>query len=119
MGKNSVTLIRFVRDLAVRYLEQAARKKTHLGSTPELIRYCRAYFGGKPSLSIPCYGERRFGHAQDDELAIGIPVDDFKRVADNLETLYNRGIRYPISQFGATVNVEPALKMAYNLAEME
>ena len=46
MGKNSATLVSFIRDLAVRYLEQTARKRTHLGSTPELIRYCRAYFSG-------------------------------------------------------------------------
>jgi len=26
-----------------------------------------------PALSIPCYGERQFGHAADDELAIGLP----------------------------------------------
>jgi len=46
VGKDSGLLIRLVRDLAVRYLEQTARKKPHIGSTPELIKYCKAYFGG-------------------------------------------------------------------------
>jgi len=86
-------------------------------SCSDVIAQC--YLSGKPSLSIPCYGERRFGHAQDDELAIGLPADDYERIAQNLEILYKRGIRYPISQFGATANVEPALRMAYNLPGME
>jgi DNA repair protein RadC len=46
VGPGAALLIRLVRDLAVRYLDQSARKKPHLGSTPELVRYCRAYFGG-------------------------------------------------------------------------
>ena len=86
-------------------------------SCSDVIAQC--YLTGKPSLSIPCYGERRFGHAQDDELAIGIPAGDYERIVQNLEILYKRGIRYPISMMGATVNAEPALKMAYNLPEMK
>ena len=33
----------------------------------------RCFVDQVPALSIPCYGERRFGHAADDELAIGLP----------------------------------------------
>ena len=35
----------------------------------------RCYLTGKPQLSIPCYGERRYGHAQDDELVMALPAD--------------------------------------------
>lgn len=72
-------------------------------SCSDVIAQC--YLSGKPALSIPCYGERRFGHAQDDELAMGLPPDYFRKVVTNLEALYKRGIRYPISYLGA--NVDP------------
>jgi len=55
---------------------------------------------GKPALSIPCFGERRYGHAQDDELAIAIPCGQVEKIKRNLEELYKRGIRYPIPYWG-------------------
>lgn len=39
----------------------------------------RCYLTHKPSLTIPCYGERRYAHAQDDELVMGIPADMMKK----------------------------------------
>jgi uncharacterized protein (DUF169 family) len=80
-------------------------------SCSDVIAQC--YLTGKPSLSIPCYGERRFGQAQDDELAMGLPPSDFERIVTNLEALYQRGIRYPVSSYGAQVDVAPALSAAY------
>jgi DNA repair protein RadC len=46
IGYGTALLIRLVRDVAIRYLDLAAKKKPHVGSTPELLRYCKAYFGG-------------------------------------------------------------------------
>lgn len=73
----------------------------------------RSFVDGVPALSIPCYGERRFGQAQDDELAIGLPAKDCSRILANLETLYKRGIRYPISSFGAQSGPYDALAAVY------
>jgi uncharacterized protein (DUF169 family) len=80
-------------------------------SCSDVIAQC--YLTGKPALSIPCYGERRFGHAQDDELAMGLPPDYFEKVVENLEALYNRGIRYPIAYFGAGADPEEGFPLAY------
>lgn len=77
----------------------------------------RCFVDRVPALSIPCYGERRFGHAADDELAIGLPVEDCGRILANLEKLYKKGIRYPISQYGAQVSPYPALNAVYKLSE--
>jgi len=77
----------------------------------DVIAQC--YLTGKPALTIPCYGERRYGHAQDDEMVMGIPSDYYEKVVDGLEELYKRGIRYPISQFGAQVDPSPGLFAAY------
>ena len=77
----------------------------------------RCFVDRVPALSIPCYGERRFGHAADDELAIGLPVEECGRILANLEKLYKKGIRYPISQYGAQVSPYPALNAVYKLSE--
>lgn len=79
----------------------------------------RCFVDQVPALSIPCYGERRFGHAADDELAIGLPVGECARILRNLETLYNKGIRYPISHYGAQVSPYEALNAVYNFSELE
>jgi dephospho-CoA kinase len=80
-------------------------------SCSDVIAKC--YLQGKPSLSIPCYGERRYGHAQDDELAMALPAGIMKKTLRGLEALYKRGIRYPISYAGAEMDVTRAFPMAY------
>ena len=80
-------------------------------SCADYIAQC--YKTGKPSLSIPCYGERRFGHAQDDEMVMAIPANLYKKLVKGLEFLYKRGIRYPIPYFGAEIDPTPGLFDAY------
>jgi uncharacterized protein (DUF169 family) len=77
----------------------------------------RCFVDRVPALSIPCYGERRFGHAADDELAIGLPVEQCGRILANLEKLFKRGVRYPISQYGAQVSPYAALEAVYKFSE--
>ena len=73
----------------------------------------RCYQEGKASVGIPCYGERRFGHAQDDELVMGIPAGLMAKALSGLEALYRRGVRYPICFAGAESNVTPVFPSAY------
>ena len=77
----------------------------------------RCYLNGKPSLSIPCYGERRYGHAQDDELAMALPAGYMEKALRGLEILYRRGVRYPISYAGVEGDPEKALPVAYTTLE--
>jgi len=79
----------------------------------------RCFVDRVPALSIPCYGERRFGHAADDELAIGLPTEECGRIVKNLETLYKKGIRYPISPYGAQVSPFKALNAVYDFDKLE
>jgi uncharacterized protein (DUF169 family) len=74
----------------------------------------RCYLNGKPFLSIPCYGERRYGHAQDDELVMAVPSGMMEKALNGMEALYNRGIRYPISHAGAELDVTHAFPMSYS-----
>jgi len=80
-------------------------------SCSDAIAQC--YLTSKPSLSIPCYGERRYGHAQDDELVMGLPAEMISKVVQNLEILYKRGIRYPISYYGAEADPSKGLLKGY------
>ncbi|MBW1819519.1 MAG: dephospho-CoA kinase, partial [Deltaproteobacteria bacterium] len=73
----------------------------------------RCYLTGKPSLTIPCYGERRYGHAQDEDLVMAVPADMIEKALRGMETLYRRGIRYPISYAGAEGDVSSAFPMSY------
>ncbi len=73
----------------------------------------KCYLTGKPSLTIPCYGERRYGHAQDEDLVMAIPAGMMEKALRGLEMLYRRGIRYPISYAGAESDVTKAFPAAY------
>ncbi len=73
----------------------------------------RCYNSGKPSLSIPCYGERRYGHAQDEDLVMALPRNMMTKALAGLETLYRRGVRYPISYAGAEGDVGPMFPTSY------
>jgi len=81
------------------------------GSCSDAIARC--YLRGKPSLTIPCYGERRYGHAQDDELVMALPAGMMEKALRGMEALYKRGIRYPISHAGAEIDVTNAFPAPY------
>jgi len=73
----------------------------------------RCYLNGKPSLTIPCYGERRYGHCRDEDLVMAIPADKMEKALSGLETLYRRGVRYPISFAGVEQDLGGAFPPAY------
>ena len=80
----------------------------------------RCFLTGKPSLTIPCYGERRYGHAQDEDLVMALRPGDIEKGLRGLETLYRRGIRYPISYAGAEQDLTRAFPGSYNsLGQLE
>jgi len=73
----------------------------------------RCYLTGKPSLTIPCYGERRYGHAQDEDLVMAVPAGMMEKALRGMEALYRRGIRYPISYAGAEQDLTTAYPVSY------
>ena len=73
----------------------------------------RCYLTDKPSLTIPCYGERRYGHAQDEDLVMAVPAGMMEKALRGMETLYRRGIRYPISFAGAEQDLTNAFPLSY------
>lgn len=73
----------------------------------------KCYVTGKPAVGIPCFGERRFGHAQDDELMICIPPASVESLFAGLRALDKMGIRYPIAFAGTQVDLLPGFPPSY------
>lgn len=73
----------------------------------------RALRGGEPSLSIPCFAERRFGGVQDDELLIALPPRYLPKIVDGLERLHRNGLRYPIASLGIETDPTESLTRSY------
>ena len=80
-------------------------------SCSDAIAQC--HLSGKPSLAIPCYGERRYGSTQDDEMVMALPPATVEKVERNLQELYKRGVRYPIPYVGAQLDPTPGMPLAY------
>jgi uncharacterized protein (DUF169 family) len=67
----------------------------------------------EPSLSIPCYAERRFGGVQDHEMLMALPPADLKRGIDGLKALRKAGLRYPIFPYGSSIDPQEGLAASY------
>ncbi|OGP49151.1 MAG: hypothetical protein A2Y79_11140 [Deltaproteobacteria bacterium RBG_13_43_22] len=73
----------------------------------------KCYVTGKPSLAIPCTGERRFGSVTDDELVIALPPGAVGHAVEGLKGLYARGLRYPIWFIGPECDQNTSLANPY------
>lgn len=73
----------------------------------------RALKTGKPSLSIPCFAERRYGGVLDDELLMALTPDDLLRAIAGMKQLSRNGLRYPIPQYGIQQDVRSGLEVSY------
>ncbi len=74
----------------------------------------RALATGQPSLSIPCFAERRYGGVMEDELLMAIPPQFLPKVIDGLEHLSRNGLRYPIPPYGVNTDARAGLGVSYN-----
>ena len=51
---------------------------------------------GEPQVILPCYGDRIFGMAGDDEMAFTFPFDRAEEIVEGLEKTHAGGVRYPV-----------------------
>ena len=73
----------------------------------------RALASCEPSLSIPCYAERRYGGVTDDELLMAVPPHELEAAVAGLEGLSRAGLRYPILPYGASVDPSQGMARSY------
>ncbi len=73
----------------------------------------RALRTGQPSLSLPCFAERRYGGVMEDELLMAIPPSFLPAIVRGLEALSGNGLRYPIPQYGVSNDVRDGMGVSY------
>ncbi len=88
---------------------------TVTGETACADSWGRGLATGEPSVSIPCFAERRFGGVQDDELLVSLRMEHVLEIIAGLDWLSERGIRYPIPPYGP--QCDPAAAFRHNYAD--
>jgi uncharacterized protein (DUF169 family) len=73
----------------------------------------RALRTREPSLSIPCFAERRYGGVLDDEMLMAIAPGDLPRAIAGMEALAKNGFRYPFPQYGIQQDVRAGMAASY------
>ena len=73
----------------------------------------RALQTGQPSLSIPCFAERRYGGVMEDELLMAISPKDLAVSIEGMEALAKNGLRYPIPTYGIQSDARAGLGASY------
>jgi uncharacterized protein (DUF169 family) len=73
----------------------------------------RALKTREPSLSIPCFAERRYGGVLDDEMLMALPPDHLGKGIAGMEALAKNGLRYPFPQYGIQQDARAGLAVSY------
>jgi len=94
----------------LQYVDYKKYNFTVVGESACADSWGRALKTGEPSMSLPCYAERRFGGVLDDELLIALPPSYLPKTIEGLKSLHKNGLRYPISNHG--IEKSPLASMA-------
>lgn len=86
-----------------------------VGETACADSWGRALATGEPSLSLPCFAERRFGGVPDDEMLMALPPRYLPMAIEGLKALAQNGIRYPIPAYGIQNDVRAGLVATYDV----
>src|SRR5579871_1527913 len=73
----------------------------------------RALTKREPSLSIPCFAERRYGGVLDDEMLMATPPDHLVKAIEGMKALSKNGFRYPFPQYGVQQDVRAGMAVSY------
>jgi uncharacterized protein (DUF169 family) len=73
----------------------------------------RALLTREPSLSIPCFAERRYGGVQDDEMLMALPPALLPKAIEGMRALAKNGFRYPFAQYGIQQDVRAGMAVSY------
>lgn len=86
---------------------------TCVGETACADSWGRALATGEPSVSIPCYAERKFGGVLDEELLIALPPSYLPGIVEGLAALSKNGLRYPIPNHGIEKSPADSIAKSY------
>ncbi len=69
----------------------------------------------KPALTMPSYGELRFGHVPEGELVFALPTETLNPIIQGLKELKSKGVRYPIPYHGIQTDTLKGLPKRYRV----
>jgi uncharacterized protein (DUF169 family) len=103
--------------LFINGLQWAGYRKLEWGCVGESAcadSWGRALATGEPSLSIPCFAERRYGGVMEDELLMALPPGYLPKIIAGLEALSRNGLRYPIAPYGVNTDARAGMGVSYS-----
>ncbi len=84
-----------------------------VGETACADSWGRALKTGQPSLSLPCYAERRYGGVPDEEMLMALKPADLAKAITGMKQLAKNGLRYPIPPYGIQNDVRAGMNVSY------
>ena len=84
-----------------------------VGETACADSWGRALKTGEPSLSLPCFAERRYGGVPDEEMLMAIKLPDLAKAVVGMKQLARNGLRYPIAPYGIQSDVRAGMGVSY------
>jgi uncharacterized protein (DUF169 family) len=84
-----------------------------VGETACADSWGRALKTGEPSLSLPCYAERRYGGVPDEEMLMALKPEHLAKAIVGMKALAKNGLRYPIPPYGIQSDVRAGMGVSY------
>src|SRR4051795_619781 len=84
-----------------------------VGETACADSWGRALATGEPSLSLPCYAERRYGGVPDEEMLMALSPADLRVAVEGMKALAKNGLRYPVPPYGIQSDVRAGMGVSY------
>jgi uncharacterized protein (DUF169 family) len=84
-----------------------------VGETACADSWGRALKTREPSLSLPCFAERRYGGVPDEEMLMALPPAYLEKAIVGMKQLAKNGLRYPIAPYGIQADVRAGMGVSY------
>ncbi|MFL6793013.1 MAG: DUF169 domain-containing protein, partial [Bradyrhizobium sp.] len=84
-----------------------------VGETACADSWGRALKTGEPSLSLPCFAERRYGGVPDEEMLMALSPAHLAKAIAGMKQLARNGLRYPIAPYGIQSDVRAGMGVSY------
>ena len=84
-----------------------------VGETACADSWGRALKTGEPSLSLPCFAERRYGGVPDEEMLMALSPSHLTKAIVGMKQLAKNGLRYPIAPYGIQADVRAGMGVSY------
>jgi uncharacterized protein (DUF169 family) len=79
----------------------------------------QCYLSGKPAISFPCFSERWFGGAKEEEISIAFPASMLEKVVTGVGAMHKTGYRYPIPSTSSETDAAMAMAKMYGPGKLE